>query len=262
MSDHKNFRIVCIINFILICVIAIIYFTVPGVVDKFILKPIPLILLILNVGYYFIIYKCHTYALLLQGGFNFCLIGDVLLMFYIPSIPKYNKPLLLISGGGSFFISRILFSLMFLIYPYKDVSERIIKVSVLKSVLSGIVPMILSVCLISYFSNIIPEKILAILLSLYICLMNLQLWLSLLRIKGFEEESMISQIFGFVGTLFFNISDILLFVNLFNNTVIIPDNITMSFYWLGMYILMISVVRSSNFEREKKSMCSSELYPY
>lgn len=261
MSGHKIFRISCIISLVLIIITAIIYFVVDSIIDKFILKPIPLLILIFNIGYYFIIYRVHIYAMLLEGGFILCLIGDILLMFYIPTIPKYNKPILLIVGGGSFFIARILFCLIFLIYPYRDVPERIIKSSVIKLILSGVIPLILSICLVSYFSNTIPEKTLVILLSLYIILMNLQLWLSLLRIKGFGEESMISQIFGFVGTLFFNVSDILLFVNLFSS-VVISDEITMSFYWLGMYILMISVVRSSNFEREKKSVCSSELYPY
>lgn len=261
MSGHKIFRISCIINLALICITSILYFVIDGIIDKFILKPIPLILLIFNIGYYFIIYKIHIYAMLLEGGFIFCMIGDILLMFYIPLIPKYNKPILLIAGGGSFFISRILFSLMLLVYPYKDVNERIIEVRIIKLVLFGIAPLVLSICLISYFSNIISNRTLVVLLSFYIIVMNLQLWLSLLRIKGFKEESMISQIFGFIGTLFFNVSDILLFINLFSSF-IIPDTITMSFYWLGMYILMISVVRSSSFEREKKSRCSSELYPY
>ena len=260
MGTHKGFRIASFITLIAIIVTSALYFTIHNDIIKYTLKPIPLFLLLMNIIYYFITYRVHIYSSLLFTGLTFCLIGDILLMFFNPSVPNQNHLLLLIGGGTSFFIARMLFIIMFLIYPYKGVPEKWIEVSILKGGITMILPIIISILIISYLSLIVHSIMLLFLVSLYLIVMNLQLWLSMLRIKGFEEESLTSQILGFAGTMFFNISDILLIINIFSFK--INEIIVLSFYWGSMYVLMISVIRSSSFEREKKTILSSELYPY
>jgi len=68
----------------------------------------------------------------------------------------------------------------------------------------------------------------------------------MILVNDFEiTESKTSCVFAFLGILFFNVSDLLLFICIFTDTfpsyvILIADNI----YWLSMYLLTVSVVRS------------------
>jgi hypothetical protein len=88
-----------------------------------ILKPLPNIAMIMLVGVYYIIYKINTYALLIQIFLIFSLVGDILLMFYIPEIKMYNHPINIILGGGSFIIGRIFLLTAMIVYPLKHDKE-------------------------------------------------------------------------------------------------------------------------------------------
>ena len=154
---------------------------------RFSLKPIPVSLLILNIISYFIIYRMHVYAILIEVALLFCLLGDILLMFYVPTIPKYNNILFLIVGGGSFFIARGIMSLAFAVYPYRNNKERCIETSIKKIVFIGIIMFIYTVGMIVYFTlKSKADTVIKILLPIYFISMEIQLFMALLRIRTFK----------------------------------------------------------------------------
>lgn len=255
---HKIFRYVSLVSFIIILAIGLVYnyFIVnkPSELNyRFGLKPIPITIIIIDVFIYFLMYRVHIYALLMQMGFLFCLLGDILLMFYIPTIPVYNNQIFLVVGGTSFFIARVVMSLAFGVYPYKSKSEKRLKTNVKKTVLTGIIPFIYTTYLIIWFAINMKNTTMTALLSFYIVMTGIQLFLSLLRINGFEEETLISQILGVLGTVSFTISDTLLFWNIFLKSIPYGDVISISLYWFGMYLLMVSIDRNSNFIHDKSN---------
>jgi len=257
--EHKTFRIVSLISFIVILINGVLYnyyITTESteLIYRFILKPIPISILVIDTVIYFFIYRMHIYALLIQMSFLFCLLGDILLMFYIPSIPEYNNKIFLIVGGTSFFIARVIMTLAFGVYPYRNKIEKCLTTTVKKTVLTAIIPFIYTVYIIIWFANYMKNTIMMVLLSFYIVIMGIQLFLSLLRIKGFVEESIVPQLFGFLGTCLFTVSDTLLFWNIFLIPIRYADVISISLYWSGMYLLMISIVRNSKFNYERSNI--------
>jgi len=188
----------------------------------------------------------HFYAALIQLSLFFCLLGDIGLMFYIPSIPLYDNPVLIILSGTSFFIARVLMTLAFLIYPFRGFNEKIIPVSFKKAVLVSIIPFIYFVWSLVYFIINMKPGTIKIILPIYYLIMSINLFTSLLRIKSFEEETLKSQILGAVGTILFTVSDSLLFWVLFIDSVKYGDVISILFYWSGMYLISLSVVRTSS----------------
>ncbi len=256
--EHKAFRIISILSLIIIIVIGVLYnyyitYQPKDLTLRFVLKPIPISILVINIIVYFCIYQLHIYALLVLMGLLFCGLGDILLMFYIPTIPGYNNIIFLMIGGASFAIARGVMSLAFATNPYRQQSgsNRYITVTLKRILLATVISMVYTVTMIVYFTVNMKNKTMSGLLSGYIIIMGIQILLSLLRIKGFEEESTVSQVLGVLGTVFFTVSDTLLFWNLFLTPIPYGNITSISFYWLGMYLLTVSVVRNSKFDWEK-----------
>ena len=103
-----------------------------------------------------------------------------------------------------------------------------------------------------HFVNNMKDYFMSAMLSIYIVIIGIQLFFSLLRVGTFVGiESIVPQILGVLGTLLFTISDTLLLWNIFLTTIPKSSNISISLYWLGMYIIMISIVRNSKYSFEK-----------
>ena len=256
MTEHKTFRITSIVSFVIILTITIIYNYLLTInshdITLFILKPIPLLILIINVVTYFIIYRIHVYALLIEISFLLCLIGDIFLMFYVPPIPKYDNVTYLILGGGAFLIARIFMCLAYGISPFDNNGRRCIDVNVKKIIFAGLFGFIWTCAMCIYFGfNMNSEFYMKILIIFYLVIMGVNLVMALVRIKGFKEETLSSQIFGVAGTVLFTISDNLLLWNIFIKTVPYGDVISINIYWIGMFFIMISTVRTNSVEREK-----------
>jgi hypothetical protein len=257
MIEHPKFTILALLSLIFILFIVGLYdynvIIYPNKINiRFGLKPVPLSILIANVLFYFIIYRVHIYALLIGISFLFCLIGDILLMFYIPPIEEYNNVLFLIFGGISFFIARVIMSLSYGIYPFKNNKEQCIDMNIKKIVLFGVVIFIWTMSMCIYFPlNMNSDTIMKILIPMYFIVMGVNLSMSLFRIKGFEEETLRSQLFAVVGTVLFTASDNLLFWNLFIYEIPYGDIISITLYWIGMYFIMISIVRTASVLDEK-----------
>ena len=93
---HKGFTISAVVSLIILLVVVTLYdcylLNQPDNIHvRFVLKPIPVSIMILNVFVYFAIYRMHVYAILISGALLFCLLGDILLMFYVPSILEYDN---------------------------------------------------------------------------------------------------------------------------------------------------------------------------
>ncbi len=260
MVEHPRFTILALISLIFVLLIVCLYgynvIIYPSKLNiRFGLKPVPLSILIANVLFYFTIYRIHIYALLIGFSFLFCLIGDILLMFYIPTIEKYKNILFLIFGGISFFIARVIMSLAYGIYPFKNNNnkEQCIDMNIKKIALIGLAIFIWIMSMCIYFPlNMSTNTIMKILIPTYFIVMGINLSMSLFRIKGFQEETLRSQLFAVIGTVLFTASDNLLFWNLFIYEVQYGDIISITLYWIGMYFIMISIVRTASVLDEKR----------
>lgn len=254
---HKGFTISAVVSLIILLVVVTLYDCyLLGQPDnihvRFVLKPIPVSIMILNVFVYFAIYRMHVYAILIGGALLFCLLGDILLMFYVPSILEYDNILFLIVGGISFFIARGIMSLAFGVYPYRNNKEKCIDTNIKKTVLIGLIVFVYTVGMIVYLDiSIKGDLIMKIVIPIYIIAMGVQLFVSLLRIRGFKEETLKAQLLGVFGTLLFTVSDTMLLWNIFISVIPYGDAISITLYWGGLYLIMISIVRSETYETEK-----------
>ena len=183
-------------------------------------------------------------------GLLFCGLGDISLMFSDSNISQPGK-LLFIIGGTSFFIGRAVITLAFIIYPYRNKPDKRIDFTVIKIVFMLIIPITYTTWMIIYFCIVVKDNMMVSMLSIYIFLMGIQLFFSMFRLKGFNDESLIPQVLGVSGTILFNISDTLLFWNIFIYPIPYGNIISILFYWLGIYLLTISIVRNNNFDIEK-----------
>lgn len=252
MHPYTSFNISAVISFIITIAVMIIYnyYTImkPNqLIPRFVLKPLPVLSMIINICFYYCTRHVDFYALLIQVSLLFCLLGDILLMLYIPTIDeKYNNVLFLLIGGASFFVAKGLMSLALCIYPFRNVNKKCITVSVKRMAITSIFSFLYTGFIIGYFLINMKPSVIKYLLPVYFIMMGLQLNLSILRIGGFEEETPASQLKGMIGTTFFTISDVILFWGLFISPIDFGDNISICLYWLGMYFLTISVVRTNN----------------
>lgn len=240
MFEHKSFCISSLISFILIVIIGTLYNYYDGLI-RLILKPFPILILIGNIIAYFIIYRINIYSLLTLIVLIFCMTGDILIMF--------NSPILLIVGSVSFFIARVIICVIFYVHPYSF--ERTVTPGIKKLTLSGLISFLYTVSCIVGISLILNDFSLIILIDIYILVMGCQLFFSLLRIGEFEE-TFSCQIFGIVSTICFNISDTLLFLDMFFKIQKYYDMISICFYWLSSFLLAMSVVRNKTFDLEKR----------
>ena len=250
---HKYFRILSLVALFIIILLSGIYDYIVKkdykLSSRLIVKISPnFCLMILSFSYMFI-YRATLYSCGVLLSLLLCLIGDIFMGIYDPSLIDIskNKMIYILLGGSFFFLSRVLLSIVFSIKPYKRVSliEYGWKKVVFWHLFFSIPFIILSIL------NIWRDNSLTnLFVSLYILTsFGIPLSYSFLRIgalNNFEiQESRISSIFGFLGMLLFNLSDILLFISLFtdwvkNYTILISINI----YWLSMYLITISMLRS------------------
>lgn len=259
MCNHRLFNIISVVVFLINTVFGVLYnyyiaYHPTLTIYRFAFKPVPVTLLIILVFCYIRIYRMHFYALLTGVGLLFCLMGDTLLMFYIPEVDGYNVKLFLMIGGVSFFIARGFFTIASIVFPYRGSSEKTITIPIKKTFIIGLLCFVWTAGMIVTFFINMNGGVLKYLLPIYFLMMGVELMFSIVRIRGFPGESLSAQIKGLIGTVLFTVSDSILFYGLFINPIMYGDIISISLYWLGMYFLTISVVRSPEYVKEKRGV--------
>lgn len=231
----------------------------------FIIKPLPVCLMMASGFIYMFIYSLHCYAQQMTISLLMCLIGDVLLMFYSP--PEFEFAEMIILGGVAFFVARICMSVTFLLHPYSFSKSGIsIKENPYRFVLSGIFSLGYLAAATTILIREHLDVLMTILVFIYLLSMSFQLGCACLRVRGFKIETLTSQLLGLAGTILFTISDSLLLYDMFMAygrfasptwvmQILIDSGlskiISITLYWLGMYLLTISMVRNSSYQIEK-----------
>lgn len=262
--EHKSFRVfslfILLINLVFIFLYNYINFQKQHFYEKIFLKLIPSLCNMSIPIFYYFKYRITIYALLIHLTLFFCLVGDLLLGLYNPDLLETVnfKEVYLIVGGFAFLLARMSILLAMILYP--STRFKLIRHNYISLILSHLlfnIPFV--IVAFAVFSSKLPGLIYASII-LYILLgFGMQLSYSFLRINAIDGESRYSSIIGFLGILFFNISDILLLVTMFTNflpsyCLLISDNI----YWLGIFLLSISIVRSP-YVVEERGMSLNDL---
>ena len=79
----------------------------------------------------------------------FCLLGDILLMFYVTGT---DTLMYLLVGGFSFFIARCIMTVCFVLYPYKNnFYNQKLKIDQSKIIFSSIISLVYTGWMIIYF---------------------------------------------------------------------------------------------------------------
>lgn len=267
--QHKNFAFFATLTLAIVLILAGTYDCLvilhAPFVYKILVKIFPSMVLIGLNTVYVSIYRITLYSFFNFGALMLCLIGDIFLALYDPNIEDIvqSKNVYFILGGAVFLTARLLFCLTFMIKPYQ-------KVSMIYHPIGKLVT-----CHI-FFS--LPWIVLGILNMIYkldlfsICVFiymligfGFPLSYAYLRIGAVDDfilcESHYSAFAAFLGILLFNISDILLFLALFLNSIPFYVNlISINIYWIGLYLLAIAVVRSPEEHIEKgKSLLPANL---
>jgi hypothetical protein len=254
---HNSFRILSVLT--LAMIIAIV-----GVYDYFIimennlsiqifLKISPLVIMLILIFLYFIIYRLTIYSVLVMGSLFLCLLGDVFMALYDPSILNENYIYFILSGIF-FLLARILLTFLFMIKPYKRIFfiKFPIKKLIISHVISFIIFLVLGILPLIYHVSFVSISIFLYLLFGFGFLTSYA-FLRIGALKDYEiEESKTSCILAFLGISLFNKADIILLITMYTSLlpkhmVLVSDNI----YWLSMYLLTISIVRSSEEHVEK-----------
>lgn len=253
--EHILFKTVSVLFLLILISLAGLYDifgnTSENIKLKLILKSCPMIILIILNLFYFIFYRLTLYSILMGSFLFFCLIGDIFMCLYNPV--NHSETVFLLLGGGFFFLSRFVLVVIFSTKPYKT---SIIHYPFKKTLISHFIfelPFIgIGILLLVYKISLI-----SIFMFIYLILgFGLPMSISFLRIGELKdnydiEESKISSIFAFIGITLFNVSDVMLLLTMSgfipSICILISDNI----YWLGMYFLTISIVRSSSEHIEK-----------
>lgn len=256
--EHKVFRFFSLGIFIVIIFVSITYNCLTIIHHEFngkiILKLIPTFTIMSMPIFYYCYYRITIYALLINLALFLCFIGDIFLSLYDPNISELEvvKNAYLFLGGSSFLLARFLILLVMILYPASRV--KLISYDLLPLIVSHIifnVPFI-ALTFIFFLSKNSSTAIYALIMIYIILGFGLQLSYSFLRIKAISWESIYSSICGFCGVLLFNISDFLLLSTMFTPIfpeycILISDNI----YWLAMFLLSLSIVRSNTTLEEK-----------
>ena len=254
IQHHKNHTVWFLLNLITLVIISITAITYDIFLIKsdkivlLILKIIPMFCLISTGISYFFLYSCHRYAVLITISFIFCLFGDILLAIS-------NNYYFLIIGGINFIIARIFMITALSTFPYGSVCNRSKKFNTSRRVkiISGSINALILLFIIGYY-EVRVTYIQLILIVSYMLIVTLQNYISIIRIQAYNE-SLFPVIIAMIGTILFGISDILLFHSSFVKSNIIIEIISIDFYWLGSYMIAISMVRNTkSFHFEKDGM--------
>lgn len=260
----KNFYIVSSVTLILTVVFGGLYnynilYNKSNIPVKFVLKIIPILFILMNTLVYVVIHGSTRYLLLVLLFLMFCMFGDISLMLYIPEIEQYNNIWCLIIGGGFFCIARIFISIAFTLYYKRDIHKTINFTNV-KLVLSLLLSGGFFASMVIIFSLISgSDPIIKILLFIYLVSMSAQIFTSMIRINGYSDEFLSSQIVGFIGTLFFTVSDSILFWSLFIENIYLFENTSISLYWIGIYLISVSVHRTNNIISDNNSINNNSI---
>lgn len=257
---HKLFRISLILEAILLIALVVLYnyfaFTEINLEIKLLLKVFPLLSLMLIVILYFQIYRLTIYSLGILASLLFCVIGDFFVGLYQKEtiFVSNEQSVYFILGGGFFLFARLLLCVVFIVKPYRNFS--LIKFPYKKTFICHII-FVFPFIILGILELIYDQTLVSVSIFLYSFFgFGFTLSYSFLRIGQLSnnnsdseieiEESKISSLVAFIGILLFNFSDIILILSLINIIpeffIIISDNI----YWLAMYLLTASIVRSSN----------------
>jgi len=258
--QHIKFRI---LSALLACLISVfaslyVYFTLNGenIGLRLGIKISPvlscMVYVILYCLYYrFTVYSCFTFLSLIL-----CMLGDLFIGIYDPTLENSvnNKMIYFILGGGFFMIARILFMVIFMIKPFARIS--LIRHDKLKTILLHI-NCTLPYLIFAIYNWIRESNFISGCTFIYLTLcFGLPISYAYLRIGVLDnlevKESEISCYIALFGMTFFNISDILLIVSMFTDwlpasTGLVSDVI----YWLAIYLLTISIIRTSDEKMEK-----------
>lgn len=244
--EHFTFRIGCLLVLITSIIGASLYtdFSLKHRDINLIvgMKSIPVASMILLNIWYFVCYRVTIYSGLMLAFLTTCLIGDVMLGF--------DNDTLFIVGGASFFIGRIVLTILFALKPKqcKCIRHCFCR-SLMSNTINTAVYFVIGLCFLIYNGTLKST-----LYFLYITIgLSLPSSYSFLRIYGLEHESKISCWIGFIGTLLYNISDILLlaasdFKHVFPEYTHLISN---WIYWVGIYLITLSLIRSNSEETEK-----------
>lgn len=251
-SNHPIYPIYAILFPIIIILVTVYdYFLSLGdhMIVLFTIKPIPVFLMVMCGIAYMKIYKIHIYAELMTLGLLMCLIGDIFMMLYYP--PLFDDLKMILFGSIAFSIARVCMIIAIITYPYSINSKRFIATTPWRLILCGIPSAgYFAGCVFILVTNNL-DNLMTGLITTYLFLVTVQMFFASLRVKSFAIESLKSQLFGLFGTLFFTVSDSLLLYDMFISSIPIGHIISMTFYWVGMYLLTISMVRNDNYDIEK-----------
>lgn len=245
--EHKTFRIVTSISILFIIGIVIGFNLVKDFTCKIVLKVCPVSILMTLSFFYILHYKFTYYSFLTSIALLFCLLGDVFMALYDPRLVAEisDRNFYLIMGGACFLIARIILVFVF------GLGIKTRKFIILVSHICFSIPfVILGILFLVHFEY----SELSIFVLIYFVLgFGIQLSYAFLRINGIPRESIAACIFGFLGMLCFNISDIFLLTTMLTN--LLPNytiNISNCIYWLSMVLITISIVRYSETSYEKE----------
>ncbi len=216
---------------------------------RYILKPIPNILLIIQIIIYTMKYENSTYALLTDLYVSLCLIGDVLLMIYVKGSGEIEY---MIIGGAAFLLARVVMSINFLIPSHTNTNPKI-KIRCVTMLISISIAVSYLLCLIVglFYTGIKEDAgndFIYVSLIVYFISMAFQLGAAIIRVKGFKDELVSSQLISLGGTVLFNISDNILIYDIFMGDIFpanpaYADALSITMYWISMWLIAVSIVR-------------------
>lgn len=219
-----------------------------------VLKPIPVILLILQCLIYMKLYNYHNYAIGLTISLMFFSIGDILLGLYSYYNLEYLKQLFFMIGLFFFLIGRICFISTLFFSPYKSKQLKTIYqfkkwhlMNLFWFVLTIIYLYIIIYNLLKtglVNANISTKIINIIAIILYSLITTNTCIMSILRYKLLYYESKISLILCILGTSLFGMSDLILGYTVYVKDFDFSNIYIISIYWMGMLLLSWSIVRN------------------
>lgn len=270
--EHKLFKILSIVLFLISILFVTLYDYFVLIEDevrlKIGLKVTPVLLNMLYITLYIFFYRLTIYSSVLLLSLFLCLLGDISLGVYDPSIKiihnidKHDNLGYFLIGGCFFLLARLLLTLIFALRPY----DRMILIHFQKKklIISHVLfsaPFIL----LAIINLIFIKDLRSVGILIYIiCSFGFPMSYAFLRmLYPLQEilESFYSCLSAFIGISLFNLSDLLLFVyllypssgntlNTINNPKVL-DIISINIYWLALYLITISVIRSSFYTIEK-----------
>lgn len=220
------------------------------------MKLSPVLSCMTYIALYIYFYRITIYSSFSLISLFFCMLGDLFLELYDPTIESVEngetyRTFYFILGGGFFMFARLLLMLIFMIKPFTRISlirHRPIIKTILSHVIFTIPFLVLGTIIWIRESNFISGCTFVYLIVSF-GLPASYAYLRIGALNSLEEtsESKVSCYIAFCGINIFNISDVLLIITMFTNWLpsysgLISDVL----YWLAMYLLTISVIRTSD----------------